>query len=605
MLSSDINRIYLAQIEVIPGAPAANASQMVAEIAAAGVAGAKLVVFPELAISGRFVGDLWHRDAFITACEAAAVEVCNATRGGVAAAFGNVVRHPCNTTKRLCNGFFIAENGRFCTTDSGVPFIAKSAEHYLDLHFYDARTDPAATFGRPLITSIGAIGAVIGEDALSDSAIALCRKLEGNGATLLLNPCALPFAAEESPAAALAALSTATRLPLCHVNTVGVQDHGKVFFIFSGESGVYHCGERISPAAELCAPAIIHAAVGKEPTSVSCSREVSVDEQRAGRTAHALLHGTGTMLRRLGLQRVVIGLSGGIDSALTALLYSRLIDPADLLLLNLPGPYSSPTTRNLARHLATTLGCRYAEVPITPAVEFTRQQFAELRLNGPGSHSGDRLPLSDYDLENVQARDRGGRVLAAAAAAFGGVISCNTNKTELAIGYGTLYGDICGWLAAIGDLWKGDVYGVARYLNDHICSEPAIPEGIFAVKPSAELSAAQAVDEGRGDPLIYPYHDKLFRAWVERPGGVAEEELVAWYRSGTLAQQLNYNGDVAAIFPDVDALVSDSRRWWRLYQGLAIAKRLQAPPVLAVSRRPFGLHTESQSTPAVYGKPGN
>jgi NAD+ synthase (glutamine-hydrolysing) len=314
--------------------------------------------------------------------------------------------------------------------------------------------------------------------------------------------------------------------------------------------------------------------------------------------AQALECGVRGLMRRLGIRRVVVGISGGIDSALTAALYSRIVAPEDLLLLNLPGPFSSQTTRGLARQLAEALGGRYAEVPITAAVELTRGQIDHLPLTGPGDTPAGTLTLGPLDLENIQARDRGGRVLAAAAAAFGGVFTCNANKSEITVGYGTLYGDICGWLAALGDLWKEQVYAVARHLNAEGFDRPVIPEGIFTVTPSAELSAAQAVDEGKGDPLIYPYHDKLFRAWVERWERATPEDILEWYVAGELEGRIGYEGKVAALFPDARAFVADLERWWNLYQGLGVAKRIQAPPVLAVSRRAFGFdHREAQLGP--------
>jgi NAD+ synthase (glutamine-hydrolysing) len=108
------------------------------------------------------------------------------------------------------------------------------------------------------------------------------------------------------------------------------------------------------------------------------------------------------------------------------------------------------------------------------------------------------------------------------------------------------------------------------------------------VVPSAELSAAQAVEQGLGDPLIYPYHDCLFRSWVERWERATPEENLEWYLAGELERQIGYDGRVSALFPGAARFVADLERWWNLHQGLAVAKRLQAPPVMAVSRRAFG-----------------
>ncbi len=200
-------------------------------------------------------------------------------------------------------------------------------------------------------------------------------------------------------------------------------------------------------------------------------------------------------------------------------------------------------------------------------------------------------------LENVQARDRSSRILAAVAAAFGGVFTCNANKTEATVGYTTLYGDLGGFIACLADLWKGEVYALAEHLNA-ISSPPVIPQGSIDVVPSAELSPDQAVDEQKGDPLIYPYHDCLFASWVEWWNRATPEENLRWYADGVLAEKIGYEGQVHDLFPDATSFIADLERWWNLYQGMGIAKRIQAPPILGVKRRVFGFdHRESQIGP--------
>jgi NAD+ synthase (glutamine-hydrolysing) len=209
-------------------------------------------------------------------------------------------------------------------------------------------------------------------------------------------------------------------------------------------------------------------------------------------------------------------------------------------------------------------------------------------------------------MENVQARDRSSRILAALSASFGAVFACNANKAEMTVGYSTLYGDLGGFLALLGDLWKSEVYALGRYLNDTVFGRPVIPEGIFTIVPSAELSESQAVDEGKGDPLIYPYHDRLFFSWVQRWNRATPEEILEWYSAGTLNAELGLDPavtDAYRLFPDAAAFVRDLERWWNLYGGIAVAKRVQAPPVLAVSSRAFGFdHREALGRPYYSGR---
>lgn len=380
-----------------------------------------------------------------------------------------------------------------------------------------------------------------------------------------------------------------TGRPVILAGTSGVIDGGKAIRAYSGLSGVFAPDGSFHPLFPRFAEG--RTTITLDGSMSSALPAAPLDGGFADK-ARALRFALKAFMGRLGIERVAIGISGGIDSAVASALYASILPSENLLLVAMPGPFTSQTTRRLARDLAGRLGSRFAEIPIGEAVELTCRQFAELRSEGPGGGIQGAWELSRFAVENVQARDRGSRVLAAAAAAFGGVASCNANKAEATVGYGTLHGDIFGWLSCLGDLWKGEVYAMGRFLNDEIYGREVIPEGIFTIKPSAELSEDQAVDRGLGDPLDYPYHDKLFRAWVEED--FTPEDCRRFYADGSLAEKIGYEGDIMALFPDAEAFGADLARWWRLYRGLAVAKRLQAPPVLAVSKRAFGEFPEIQ-----------
>ncbi len=238
-------------------------------------------------------------------------------------------------------------------------------------------------------------------------------------------------------------------------------------------------------------------------------------------------------------------------------------------------------------------------VPIQQSVDHTIDQLqttpVTLLRNGKETH----LQVSSFVAENIQARDRSARVLAGAAAAFGGGFTCNANKAETTVGYSTLYGDQSGFLAALADLWKHQVYELAHYLNDVVYGREVVPQGIIDIVPSAELSSAQNVDEGKGDPIKYPYHDYLFRSFIERWQKATPEDVLTWYAEGTVEKNLGCEpGLVAQYFPTAADFIADLERWWNLFCGMAIAKRIQAPPILAVSRRAYGFdHREAQNGP--------
>ena len=149
-------------------------------------------------------------------------------------------------------------------------------------------------------------------------------------------------------------------------------------------------------------------------------------------------------------------------------------------------------------------------------------------------------------------------------------------------------------MSALADLWKFQVYELANYFNDEIFGREVIPQGIIDIVPSAELSTAQNVDEGKGDPLKYPYHDYLLRAFVEQD--VMPEEILYWYATGTLEKEIGCKrGLVKKYFSTAQEFIADLERWWRQFTGMGVAKRIQSPPILAVTERPFGSFDESQN----------
>lgn len=602
--------IRLVQLEVLPGRPRENTARVLDAVAQARAAGVALVAFPEMVVPGYLLGDEWERPAFLRECEACGEQI-RAAASGITILFGNVgldwQRVNEDGRVRKYNALFVAEEGRFIGPAGGpVPFVVKTLmPNYREFddsrHFYDARK-LAAECGRPvtdliapLDTAAGALGALLCEDAWdADYALSPLEILRAKGVDMVINASCSPFTFNKNSKRNRVFAGAAARLgkPLMYVNNTGIQNNGKTIFTFDGSSCVYdgqgRCVKTLPPF---------------EPGLLDC--ELPVTEGRPGVApgsddvpvlCQALRFGTARFMKACGVERVVVGASGGIDSAVVAALYRSILPAESLLLVNMPSRFNSATTINLARELAANLECGYAEVPIEDSVTLTRSQLDGLEVRWPTDRR--TLKLSGLPLENVQARDRSSRVLAAVASAFGGVFTCNANKSEMTVGYTTLYGDLGGYLANIADLWKGEVYALGRYLNDVVFDRPVIPRGSFEVTPSAELSHDQAVDEGKGDPLIYPYHDCLFRTWVEDWNRSTPEEILEWYVAGTLEARLGYAGRVGDLFASPAAFIADLERWWNQYQGLGVAKRIQAPPVLAVKRRAFGFdHRESQMGP--------
>lgn len=603
----------LVQCEVIPGRPRVNTDAMLATLREAVTDGVELLVFPEMSIPGYLIGDRWEQQAFLRQCEACGHEIREASEH-ITVVFGNVAmdwqKQNEDGRVRKYNALFVADHGRFVAPDeSPYPFCIKALmPNYRQFddsrHFFDLRKlafEQGVTIDRyltPVRTSCAVLGCILCEDAWSlDYALSPLDRLACHtDIELFINASASPFTFNKNHKRNRVFSAHARKLhrPLVYVNHTGIQNNGKTVFTFDGASCVYDAlGNPVrceKPFQERTLTLNIPRTPDTAFAPIAAPREDSIAE-----LCDALCYGISRFLSLCGIRRIVVGASGGIDSAVVAALFRRILPPEDLLLINMPSRYNSTTTRHLAADLAARLGVPYASIPIEDSVSLTRAQIDGLPIGVPGEPAGETLHLSDFMFENVQARDRSSRILAALAAAFGGAFTCNANKSELTVGYSTLYGDLGGCLAPIGDLWKTQVYELARHLNQTVFGREVIPEGSLSVVPSAELSTAQDVDKGLGDPLIYDYHDRLFESWVEWWNRVTPEEILTWYAADELDKRLGLQTPVRERFPDAAFFIADLERWWNLYQGMGLAKRIQAPPVLAIKRRAFGFdHREAQ-----------
>lgn len=612
-------KIALAQILVIPGHPDKNTDTICRYIKRAKEEGADLVLFPALAVSGCLLGNTWEQPSFLAECEACGQEII-AVAKDIAVLFGNVGLDPAKKNRdgstRKYNALFAAQNGTLVSpANLPYPFFlhprfpndrAFDEERYffslpeLAQEMGKKPTDLLSPLTLHLKENSYTIGLPLGEDAPSGDGGLPPLGILGSQDPLdfVVNLSSSPYTIgkNETLQRRFAREAAALHVPIFYVNHVGVQNNGKTVYPFDGRSTVYDRHGQIRAAA----PAY-------QETLLSISLEILEERPVVSAAApdetedlfHALTYGLRHFMDALSLRRVVIGLSGGIDSAVAAALFAHVLGAENVLLLNLPSRFNSATTKGLAAQLAKNLGCRYAVLPIQEAVDLTIRQIETTPIENLSAGKSETLAVSSFMAENIQARDRSARLLAAAAAAFGGVFTCNANKTETTVGYSTLYGDQAGFLAPLADLWKYQIYDVARFLNDNVYRREVIPQEIIALPPSAELSADQNVDRGQGDPLRYPYHDFLFRAFVERRPKAAPEDILTWYAAGTLEKEIGCAvGLVKAYFPTPAAFIADLERWWNLFTGLAVAKRIQSPPILAVSPRAYGTdHREAQNGP--------
>ncbi|MEN6412663.1 MAG: NAD(+) synthase [Veillonellales bacterium] len=611
----------LGQMEVIPGRPDANSRTMLSMIERARRQQAQMIIFPEMAIPGYLLGDTWEQPGFLKDCEEYGRVIIAASKD-IAILFGNIAIDWKKTNNdgrvRKYNGFFTAHQGCLHGADNfPYPFRIKTLQpNYREFddtrHFFSLRElaiergESVESLLQPVRLQVAghslALGCILCEDGWSDDYSSKpIHAIQANGpVNFFINISCSPFTLGKNNKRnrIFSRQARESEVPLIYVNNVGLQNNGKTIYTFDGYSTIYNGKGEIIDYCPSFQPALkyIDLDLKKENRKQQPLLDIP-DDRDIGSIYRAIRYGIEKFLQTINMNKVVIGVSGGIDSAVSAALYVNVLGPQNVLLVNMPSVFNSQTTKDLAAKLAHNLGCLYTVMPIQDVVNYTVKQISEATVNNLSSGKNEFLQVSSFITENIQARDRSARVLAGIAAAFGGGFTCNANKSELTVGYSTLYGDQAGFLAALADLWKYQVYDIARYINAQVYKRSVIPQETIDIIPSAELSLAQAVDEGKGDPLVYPYHDYLFRSFIEYWNKATPEDILYWYQQGVLEEKIGCEpGIVRKLFPTLDSFIADLEKWWKQYSGIGIAKRIQAPPVLAISRRAYGFdHRESQN----------
>ncbi len=478
-------RLVLAQIDPTVGDLDGNRELILARIEEARVAGADLVVLPELAVTGYPPEDLLLRPGFVRAARASLERIAAETQGVVA-----LVGVPLHDGD-LYNACAICRDGEV------AGWYRKW--HLPNYGVFDEKRYFAPGDELALVEVAGTkVGITICEDMWVPGAPT--TDLVAAGAELVVNLSASPFHAgrAQEREAIFTARARESRVPVALCNTVGGQDE----LIFDGHSLFVGSDGTVLARAPGFEETLLVVDLERPETAGLAPLADDLEQMRC-----ALVLGLRDYVSKNGFDAVLVSVSGGIDSALTAALAVEALGPDRVHCVSMPSRYSSEETRADARRLAENLGCDFRELPIEPVVEAYTGVLVD-------SFAGRD---SDVAEENLQARIRGTLAMALSNK-FGWLLVASGNKSELSVGYATLYGDMAGGFALLKDVFKTDVFRLARHLNAQAGRE-LVPQSTIDRAPSAELREGQ-LDEDSLPP--YSELDRVLEAYVEEDRSLDE-----------------------------------------------------------------------------------
>jgi NAD+ synthase len=533
-------KIAIAQLNLHVGAIDKNLAAIRAARAEAAALGADVLVTPEMSISGYQPEDLVLKPAFVAACEAAVDELAKDTADGGP---GLIIGTPWRNGDLLHNAAFILDGGKI---------IARRAKHELPNYgvFDDKRVfDPGPSPG-PVGFRGFRLGVLICEDWWFPS---VAETLQESGAEILLSINASPF--EDGKQARRVTLAVErvveTGLPYIFAALTGGQDE----IVYDGASFVLNADRSLAVQMPYFEEALTITEWTRTETGLICTPQpLPAEPHRLDLIYRSMMTGLHDYVTKNGFPGVILGLSGGIDSAISAAVATDALGPAKVRAVMLPSPYTSAHSLEDAALCAEYLGIHYDIVPISGAMDAFAAALAPAFGNRP----------PDTTEENIQSRTRG-LILMAMSNKFGHMLLTTGNKSEMSVGYATLYGDMCGGYSVLKDVYKTTVFDLCRWRNDSAPPHALGPKGkvmpdrVITKPPSAELKENQT-DQDSLPP--YEILDAILLRLIESEASI-DSVVADGYDRATVI------------------------RVWKLLDR-AEYKRRQAPPGVKITPRAFG-----------------
>jgi NAD+ synthase len=533
-------KIAIAQLNLHVGAIDKNLAAIRAARAQAAAMGADLVVTPEMSISGYQPEDLVLKPAFVAACEAAVDRLAEDTADGGP---GLIIGTPWRNGAELHNAAFVLDGGKI---------IARRAKHELPNYgvFDDKRVfDPGPSPG-PVAFRGFRLGVLICEDWWFP---AVSETLKESGAEILLSINASPFEDGKQQRRVTLAVERVveTGLPYVFAALTGGQDE----IVYDGASFILNADRTLAVQMPYFEEAISLTQWTRTEHGLVCAaKNLAAEPDRLDLIYRSMMTGLHDYVTKNGFPGVILGLSGGIDSAISAAVATDALGPDKVRAVMLPSPYTSQHSLEDAALCAEYLGIHYDIVPISGAMDAFHTALAPA--------FGNRAP--DTTEENIQSRSRG-LILMAMSNKFGNMLLTTGNKSEMSVGYATLYGDMCGGYSVLKDVYKTTVFDLCRWRNDNRPGKAlgpkgkVMPERVITKPPSAELKDNQT------DQDSLPPYDIL---------------------DGILVRLIEAEASIDSVVADGYDRATVVRVWKLLDR--AEYKRRQAPPGVKITPRAFG-----------------
>lgn len=535
-------KIALAQLNYHIGNFESNVSKIIASLDKAREQGADLAIFAELAISGYPPRDFLEFRDFIQRCHDSASGIAAECRG-ISAIVGCPVVNPAEKGKDLFNAALFLHDGRIASMHAKA--LLPNYDVFDEYRYFEpARHFKAIPFKdtRIALTICEDLWNIVGDPLyIMNPMDELMKSKPG----LMVNIAASPFHYDQASIRRKVLSENASKynLPLFYVNHVGAQTE----LLFDGGSMVFDNKGFLLDELDYFKEDLRYYEVDGNGRVNSLSGPPSSQSREKIHLIHdALVMGIRNYFHKLGFTSALVGLSGGIDSAVTLVLAAEALGPENVWGILMPSAFSTDHSISDAEALAKNIGCRHDVIPISESFESLEKTLDPLLGN---------LPF-DITQENMQARIRG-LILMALSNKFGHILLNTSNKSEVAVGYSTLYGDMNGGLSVLGDVYKTEVYELSRFINRET---EIIPVNTIHKPPSAELRPGQKDSDSLPD---YEVLDKLLYEYIELRKG--PRDLIA-------------GGFDEKLVNSTLKLVNTSEY-----------KRFQTPPILRVSPKAFGM----------------